>query len=156
MLLYKLLLMEVDGKLYISMKSIYTDTAYFKSSISCIRINNKTTEWFECELCAKQGDCLSPLLFSVFINDLRKEVNDFDIGVFVYDRKFSMLLYADGIVLFSDSEDNLQTMLNVLHNWCKKWRVLINTHKSKCVHFRNWRTHKISFSNFDLGITIKK
>ena len=38
MLLYKLLLNKVNGKLYNSIKSIYT------SSTSCIRINNKLTD----------------------------------------------------------------------------------------------------------------
>ena len=62
-----------------------------------------------------------------------------------------MLLYANDIALFSDSEENLQTMLNVVHNLCQQWRVLINTQKSKCVHFRKGRTHLF---NFELGTTI--
>ena len=40
MLLYKLLLNGIDGKLYNSIKNIYT------SSVSTVRINNKLTEWF--------------------------------------------------------------------------------------------------------------
>ena len=40
---------------------------------------------------------------------------------------------------FLYSEASLQTMLNTLHSWCKKWRVLINTFKSECVHFRKDR-----------------
>ena len=36
-------------------------------------------------------------------------------------------------------------MLNTLHSWCKKWRVLINTDKSKCVHFRKNRAKPSEF-----------
>ncbi|KAH3800181.1 hypothetical protein DPMN_153810 [Dreissena polymorpha] len=33
-------------------------------------------------------------------------------------------------------------MLNTLHDWCKRWRVIINTNKSKTVHFRRGRTSR--------------
>jgi len=42
MLLYKLLLNKIDGKLYNSIKNIYSST------VSTIRINNKLTDWFDC------------------------------------------------------------------------------------------------------------
>lgn len=51
-------------------------------------------------------------------------------------------MYADDIVLVANTEDKLQAMLNVLHEWCKRWRVLINTNKSKCMHFRKGRTQQ--------------
>ena len=43
-------------------------------------------------------------------------------------------------------------MLNTLHSWCKKWRVLINTctTKSKCVHFRKGRNTRTDFP-FHIG-----
>jgi hypothetical protein len=41
-------------------------------------------------------------------------------------------------------------MLNKLHNWCRRWRVLINTEKSKCIHFRKTRTKGTEFE-FTIG-----
>ncbi|XP_053394824.1 uncharacterized protein LOC123524463 [Mercenaria mercenaria] len=105
-----------------------------------IKINNKVTNWFDCMTGVKQGDNISPTIFSIFINDLVKEVNDLDLGFDLGERKVSMLLYADDIVMFAKTKEDLQSMLNVLHNWCKRWRVLINTDKSKCMHFRKGRT----------------
>ena len=61
-----------------------------------------------------------------------------------------MLLYADDIVLMAKSGEDLQTMLNQMHDWCKRWRVLINAGKSKCMHFRKGRTQRTNFS-FKLG-----
>ena len=145
MLLYKLLLNKVDGKLYNSIKSIYA------SSTSCIRINNKLTDWFDCKNGVKQGDNLSPTLFSVFVNDLISEVNDMHLGVNLGDENISILLYADDIALVAENEANLQSMLNKLHDWCKKWRVLINTDKSKCVHFRRSRQTRSEF-DFKIGL----
>jgi hypothetical protein len=41
-------------------------------------------------------------------------------------------------------------MLNTLHTWCKKWRVLINSSKSKCIHIRKGRRTRSDFS-FHIG-----
>ena len=48
----------------------------------------------------------------------------------------SIILYADDIVLLSDSEVNLQCMLDYLNEWCQKWSLNINCLKSNIVHFR--------------------
>ena len=53
LLLYKLLMAKIDGKMYNSIKSIYVSTT------SCIHINGKLTDWFDCKTGVKQGDCLS-------------------------------------------------------------------------------------------------
>ena len=62
MLLYKLLLNKIDGKLYNSIKNIYSSTV---STVSTIRINNKLTDWFDCATGVKQGCNLSPTLFAI-------------------------------------------------------------------------------------------
>jgi hypothetical protein len=41
-------------------------------------------------------------------------------------------------------------MLNTIHDWCKKWRVLINTSKSKCKHLRKGRAQRTDFA-FRIG-----
>ena len=40
MLFYKLLQNNIDGKMYHTLKAIYTLTK------SCVKINDKTTDWF--------------------------------------------------------------------------------------------------------------
>ena len=71
----------------------------------------------------------------MFVNDLVCEINAMDLGVDLDGEIISLLLYANDIVIVAENELNLQTMLDKLHDWCKKGRVLINTDKSKCVHF---------------------
>ena len=144
MLLYKLLLNGIDDKLYNSIKNIYT------SSVSTVRINNKLTEWFSCNSGVKQGCNLSPTLFAIFANDLVNEINGLDLGFDIGDRKLSLLLYADDIVMMAKTEEDLQTMLDTLYSWCKRWRVLINAGKSKCMHFRKGRKQRSTFE-FKVG-----
>ena len=57
MLLSKLLLYNIDGKLCNSIKSIYASTSGY------VRVNQKTTNWFSCKSGVKQGDNCSPTLF---------------------------------------------------------------------------------------------
>ena len=59
--------------------------------------------------------------------------------------KVSTLLYADDIVLIIHRAEKLQTMLNTLDLWCKKWRLTVNPDKTKVIHFR---TSSFTRSNF--------
>ena len=52
--------------------------------------------------------------------------------------------------MVANNEEDLQYLLNELHCWCKKWRVLINTDKSKCMHFRRGRSKQTEFE-FTVG-----
>ena len=45
-------------------------------------------------------------------------------------------MYADDIVLLSDNENGLQSMLDVLSVWCKANEMSVNSQKSNVVHFR--------------------
>ena len=51
-----------------------------------------------------------------------------------------VLLYADDMVLISESESKLQTLLKILHDWGYKWPVKVNAQKSKVIHFRKQNT----------------
>ena len=49
------------------------------------------------------------------------------------------------MVLIADSESELQSMLNVMYQWCKKWRLRLNSNKTKIVHFRRKRVKQTMF-----------
>ena len=51
--------------------------------------------------------------------------------------KLFLLLYADDIVLFADSADKLQSLHNILENYCSRWKLTVNTSKTKILIFRN-------------------
>ena len=94
-LLYlRLLRLGIHGKIY-------------SKTLSCIRLNSLLTDWFETESGVKQGDNLSPTLFSIYIDDLAKEIKDLNLGLKVGDEIISILLYTDDMVLVSDNETNL-------------------------------------------------
>ena len=49
--------------------------------------------------------------------------------------KLFLLLYADDIILFANGKDKLQISLNIFENYCKRWKLKVNT-KNKVIIFR--------------------
>jgi hypothetical protein len=86
----------------------------------------------------KQGDVLSPLLFSIFINKIVEKLDDCESDpIHVGNSKLSCLLYADGLVILSSTPDGLQCSLNELYDFCSSWRLDVNTMKSKVSDFNS-------------------
>ena len=75
-----------------------------------------------------QGKNLSPTLFAAYINELESRMNT-SFGV-----KVSVLMYADDLVLLSQTEDGLQRGINALHSFCTENNLTVNTSKSKLMY----------------------
>ena len=136
---------NIHGRLFNTLSTIYS------SSSAQIRINGLLTDSFEVKSGVKQGDIISPVLFSMYLNDLATGVKELNCGIDINGLNLSILLYADDIVLMAPDEKSLQKMLNFIEKWCNKWRMAINADKTQVVHFR--RQSKIrSDYLFTLGI----
>ena len=46
-------------------------------------------------------------------------------------------MYADDMIIFSESQEGLQHMLNTLSEYSAAWSLNVNTSKTKIVVFRN-------------------
>ena len=55
-----------------------------------------------------------------------------DIGIL----KLFILLYADDIILFGNSASELQNSIDILEEYCQKWKLTVNTTKTKVLIFR--------------------
>ena len=68
---------------------------------------------------------MPPTLFNLYINDLATDLIASHKGLLLdEDFRISSLLYADDLVILSDNEENLQRQLQILEQWCLKWRIL--------------------------------
>ena len=47
-----------------------------------------------------------------------------------------ILLYADDIILFGKTPEELQNALEVLEEYCKRWKLTVNTNKTNVMVFR--------------------
>ena len=101
-----------------TLKSIY-------SQVRCdVRGERRDTHFFYCPSGLKQGCILSPMLFSYLIQVVRNEVHKtggHGIQLFPDVTEILLLLFADDLVLISDSPYELQLKLNVLMIYLKGW-----------------------------------
>ena len=79
----------------------------YTKTMSCIKINNFLTKWFEVNNGVRQDDTLSPNLFVIYINNLAKEIINLNLGININKYRLSILLYADDMVLIANTETDL-------------------------------------------------
>ncbi len=126
----KLSSLGISGKMLPALQSLY------KNVQCCVRVNGLTTEFFNVDVGLKQGCLLSSVLFNLFINDFISFAKSLDIGLPVGDSKICILVYADDIVLLTQNETEMQTLLDALHAWCATCKMSVNLEKSNILHFR--------------------
>lgn len=56
------------------------------------------------------------------------------------------LLYADDIVILSESKSGFQSSLDILYDYCSNWKLQVNVDKSKIVIFNSNSKHHFSLS----------
>ena len=82
---------------------------------------NQLSDSFECLLGVRQGECLLPSLFSMFINKIEDmSIKNGNNGIDMYMFKMLLILYADDIVIFENKADELHSHLNMLHDYCQR------------------------------------
>lgn len=117
---------------------------------SCVLVNGVSSSFFPCTAGVRQGDNLSPFLFSIYLNDLEhflrsNGVNGIDCAtdisendIYIYIKLFAFL-YADDTALIAESELDLQHALNVFRIYCQTWKLRVNISKTKIVIFGKGR-----------------
>ena len=142
----------LGSKMMNILKSIYQNVK------SCLKMNCRNSDgtlilngsqYFNCSG-LREGDVLSPILFSLYVNDLRsflerdgcQGVNipcEDEIAYYVH---MLLLMYADDTVLLATSKIHLQKLLNSYSEYCQVWKLKINTDKTKIMTFGKKRNHK--------------
>ena len=84
------------------------------------------TENITSNIGVRQGGNLSPTLFKIFINDLIDSFDESCKPDILNTLKLNCLLYADDLVLISETADGLQMCIDKLYNYCTKWGLQIN------------------------------
>ena len=113
----KLLSQGITGKFLNVVQNLYKN---IKSCVACE--NHKMFSFFECTKGVRQGENLSPILFSLYLNDLEsfleqnqsQGVNtdlNFETESKTY-LKILILHYADDTVLLAESREELQLTIN--------------------------------------------
>ena len=100
-----------------------------------VNFNDIETDFFEITEGVKQGCVLSPLLFSIYINELAKMLKDSNVGVQIDDLLIPGLFWADDVVLIGNNHTQLQSLLNIAATFAKQWKLTFNETKSEIMYF---------------------
>lgn len=135
-LLYKLKTINVGNNFYNIIKCMYTNNEV------CVKFHDEITDFFTSTVGVKQGDNLSSTLFNIYINDLPTCLKNNCDPVKIGNMDISCLMYADDLILLSETPLGLQNQLNILNEYCNTWKLQINTEKSKVIIFESRKNNK--------------
>ena len=81
----------------------------------------------------RQGSILSPILFSVYVNDLLNCLRNSKLGCHLKYIPFNAFMYADDLLIMSITVFDLQEMLSICENEFLKIDMCVNVSKSSCI-----------------------
>jgi hypothetical protein len=143
--LLKLLKSGISNKFYTIIKSMYNNISLTIQSSDGERIS----PYFISLLGVRQGDNLSPTLFNIFVNDLPKIFDETCDHAIFGDIHLKCMMYADDLLILSESNLGLQEAMNRLHGYCSQWGLTVNTKKTKFMVTKSQiqGANKLTFNN---------
>ena len=103
---------------------------------AAVKLPNRVTPYFSSLVGAQQSCDLSPMLFNLFVNDI------FDLSdnakcdpVKLHTKLIHCLMYADDLLILSETENGLTESLERLSNYAKKWKLKISAKKTTILVF---------------------
>ena len=102
-----------------------------------VYMNGTKSYEFDFKLGVWQGECLSPFLFAMYLNDFENALSSADTGLTIGQVKLFLLLCADDAVILTETPEKLQEAINELFVYCYYWKLKLNTEKSRTVVFKS-------------------
>ena len=96
-----------------------------------VKWNGKLSEPFTVSNGVRQGGILSPLFFSVYIDELLVKLKNSGYGCTIGNYFLGALGYADDIVLICPTREGLRNMIRICESYAKDHDLLFNGNKSK-------------------------
>jgi hypothetical protein len=134
------LLCETLYKKGISTKFINIVSKIYAKANARIRTNTALSNIFNIGKGVLQGETLSPILFTLYLEDMVKLLESSNtMPIRVGKATIHSLLYADDIVILAYSQSELQRKINIISKFFDELGLKVNLTKTKCMIF--WKRH---------------
>ena len=118
--------------------------AFLSNRTQKVRVNGSESQWTPVVSGIPQGSILGPILFSLFVNDMPKDIQSL-ISLFADDTKIHLPLISD------DSSNQLQDDLWTLEAWTTTMQMKFHPKKCKVMHIGRTNKNKDYFMHKDDG-----
>ena len=89
----------------------------------------------------KQGGVLSPLLFTVYMDELLTRLQQSDVGCHIGHRFVGALAYADDLTLLAPDQNALACMIQICSAFAAEYLLTFNAKKTVCIKIGAERTN---------------
>lgn len=123
-------LLQLLMKRHLPKNLIGTLLDWFSKCIVCVRWGGALSFWFAISAGVRQGGCLSPILFAVYMDVLINRLKASKFGCRLAGEFFGCIVYADDVLLLSHSVEAMRHMLTICENFAVDFDVKFNSNKS--------------------------
>ena len=102
-----------------------------------VKLTSGLTQPFVTTVGVKQGCVLSPMIFNLFINDLPDQFDDLCDPVVIADHKVQSLMFADDVMVLSESANELKRAINITVEFFSSINLSVNLSKSQVMIFNS-------------------
>lgn len=104
---------------------------------SRVKIEGELGDCFWTARGVRQGCPLRPLVYSILIADLEKEMEKIKwSGIWIREKRIYSLAYADDIVLLAEDEDKMKSMIGRMEDYMDKKKLEVNVKKAEIMRFK--------------------
>ena len=116
---------------------LYLLRYWYRHQRMCVKWNGRVSDAFYVTNGVRQGSLLSPLLFSLYMDDLSIKLNRLKIGLCTGSNILNHLFYADDLTIISPSLFGLRALLNICEDYALDFDITFNPSKSVCMRFHS-------------------
>ena len=113
----------------------------YEEQTGWVKLGGMRSQSFKISNGTRQGSVLSPVLFSVYLDDLLRKLRELKLGCHIGGYWLGGCGYADDLILLAPSRDVLQRMLEVCEAYASDHNLVFSTDpepsksKSMCMYF---------------------